>query len=246
MIPSETPDIESSSPAYAKRFSGAVGEYFLEVQQNAVSKLLGDVSGVDVLDIGGGHAQLTPFLVRTGANVTVLGSDAAGEQQLAALLNPSEYKYQTGNLLELPFEDQSFDVVIALRLLPHLVNWQRFVAEMCRVAKSAVVVDYPDKRSVNYFSDALFAAKKAVEHNTRPYRCFSGGELAVPFNHAEFQASDTVRQFALPMALHRALGSRTVASSLEGVMGAVGIRQFFGSPVIRKYERHDAGSGQHR
>ena len=156
----ETPDSESSTLEYARRFSGPVGEYFLDVQQRAIVELLGQYETLNVLDIGGGHAQLTPFLVHSGATVTVLGSDSAGRQQLDDVLGKEHYHYQVGNLLELPFADQSFDVVIAIRMLPHLVNWERFVTEMCRVAKTAVIVDYPDKRSVNYFSDALFAAKK--------------------------------------------------------------------------------------
>ena len=233
----ETPDVESSTPEYARRFSGPVGEYFLDTQQSAIVQLLGQYDTLKVLDIGGGHAQLTPFLVHSGAVVTVLGSDESGRQQLDDVLGKKDYHYKVGNLLELPFADQSYDVVIAIRMLPHLVNWERFIMEMCRVAKTAVVVDYPDKRSVNYFSDALFAAKKKIEHNTRPYKCFSTRELEQPFEQAGFNPDETIRQFSLPMALHRGVGSRKFSAALEGIFAAIGIRRLFGSPAIKKFTR---------
>ena len=236
-IEQETPDVESSTPEYAQRFSGPVGEYFLDIQQSAIMQLLGQHNTLNVLDIGGGHAQLTPFLVRSGATVTVLGSDDSGRQQLDEVLGHEEYRYQVGNLLELPFADQSFDVVIAIRMLPHLVNWERFIKEMCRVAKTAVIVDYPDKRSVNYFSDALFAAKKKIELNTRPYKCFGTRELELPFEQAGFIPDETFRQFSLPMALHRGVGNRKFSATLEGIFTAIGVRRLFGSPAIKKFTR---------
>ena len=53
-------------------------------------------------------------------------------------------QFATGNLLTLPFIDRAFDVVISYRLLPHVTNWEQLLSEMCRVAKTSVIVDYPE------------------------------------------------------------------------------------------------------
>ena len=54
----ETADVETSSEDYARRFSGRVGEYFLEVQARAALDLLVPWPGARVLDVGGGHGTL--------------------------------------------------------------------------------------------------------------------------------------------------------------------------------------------
>lgn len=62
----ETADIETASEDYATRFSGAVGEYFLELQLKIVLQFLEQYSATSLLDVGGGHAQLAVPLVEKG------------------------------------------------------------------------------------------------------------------------------------------------------------------------------------
>jgi len=242
----ETPDIESSSEAYAKRFSGPVGQYFLQVQQNAVTRLLAPGTNLTILDVGGGHAQLTPFLTEAGCDVTVLGSTAAGRIQLDSRIGADAYQYDVGDLLALPYDNDTFDVVIAIRLLPHLHQWEKFISELCRVSRSSVIVDYPDKRSANYFADMLFTAKKAVEKDTRPYRCFSSREMERSFSQSAFQSAQSIRQFAVPMAFHRALRSRAISETLEKITALTGLQQTFGSPVIRKFVNQQSTGAETR
>ena len=49
------PDVETASDDYARRFSGPVGEWFLDVQERACLDLLRPWRGGTVLDVGGGH-----------------------------------------------------------------------------------------------------------------------------------------------------------------------------------------------
>jgi 2-polyprenyl-3-methyl-5-hydroxy-6-metoxy-1,4-benzoquinol methylase len=71
----ETPDVETSSRAYARRFAGKVGAWFLAVQLRAVRKLLAPFGpGATLVDVGGGHGQLATPLAACGYEVTVLGS----------------------------------------------------------------------------------------------------------------------------------------------------------------------------
>ena len=78
----ETPDLESSTDEYAQRFAGPVGDYFLEVQTEAVRKLMPSPVGCSVLDVGGGHAQLAGPLVEAGYDVTILASDESCRDRL--------------------------------------------------------------------------------------------------------------------------------------------------------------------
>ena len=71
------PDIESSSDAYARRFSGPLGAWFLDVQARATLDLVAPLRARTALEVGGGHAQLTGPLVGAGLAVSVLGSSPA-------------------------------------------------------------------------------------------------------------------------------------------------------------------------
>ena len=68
------PDIETASDDYARRFSGEVGAYFLDVQARTTLSLLEPWPGARVLDVGGGHGQVAIPLAENGFDVTVTGS----------------------------------------------------------------------------------------------------------------------------------------------------------------------------
>ena len=65
------PDVETSSEDYARRFAGGVGAWFVEAQARITLELLAPWPRARVLDVGGGHAQLTGPLVEAGYDVTV-------------------------------------------------------------------------------------------------------------------------------------------------------------------------------
>ncbi len=231
----ENADVESASQDYARRFGGPVGEFFLAVQARTTLALL--TPRAAVLDVGGGHAQLTGPLVDAGHAVTVFGSEEVCRERVRPWVDDGRARFQAGELLKLPFGDRSFDVAIAFRLLPHVMRWADLVGELCRVARDAVVVDYPTRRSVNAISGALFGLKKGVEGNTRPFTVFRDRDIAKAFKAHGLEASARRPQFLFPMALHRALGMAPLSRVAEGLAGVTGLRGAFGSPVILKAER---------
>jgi ubiquinone/menaquinone biosynthesis C-methylase UbiE len=228
----ETPDIASSSEDYACRFSGSAGHYFLEVQSSEVLRLAQAHAAASILDVGGGHAQLTPTLVTHGFDVTVVGSTLDCRERLDRAILPRTFRYVSGDLLDLPFADASFDMVLAFRMLAHLNQWPRFIDELCRVARRAVVVDYPDLRSFNLASRPLFSVKHVVEKNTRPFRCFWRKEVLREFARNGFRAGAVRPQFFFPMALHRLVNCAVVSQLLESPFRWLGLTALFGSPVI--------------
>ena len=164
----ETADIETSSEAYARRFSGQIGEWFLNVQEDASLSMLAPYKRATILDVGGGHGQLTGALIRNDHPVTVLGSAEICRARIQDMIDTRRCSFKVGNIVDLPFDDKHFDIVISYRLLAHVNQWQEFISELCRVAKKAVIIDYPEIRSLNAFAPYLFDYKKNVEGNTRP------------------------------------------------------------------------------
>lgn len=230
------PDVVTSSEEYARRFAGPVGAWFLEVQARQTLRLLRPHRGGELLDVGGGHAQLTGPLVEAGFRVSVLGSEPGCAERLRPWLEPGRARFRAGDLLRAPFPDKSFDVVTAYRLLTHLDDWRGLVRELCRLARRAVLVDYPTRRSVNALADSLFAAKRSVEGDTRPFLVFRDAELHAAFADAGFVPRARRPQFLAPMALHRALGVAPLSRAFEEASRLLGLTAAFGSPVLALLE----------
>jgi 2-polyprenyl-3-methyl-5-hydroxy-6-metoxy-1,4-benzoquinol methylase len=233
----EAPDVETSSADYARRFTGAVGEWFLDTQARTTLALLRRWPAASVLDVGGGHGQLTQPLIEAGHTVTVHGSQPICAERLRPWLDTGRASFVSGPLLRAPFPDRAFDVVLAFRLLPHVERWRDLVTALARLARHAVIVDYPTRRSVNAAADLLFGLKKRVERDTRPFRVFSDGEIEAAFGRAGFRATARRPQFFLPMALHRALRLAPLSRGLEAGSAALGLTRLLGSPVILRLER---------
>ena len=208
-----------------------MGRYFLDLQARLVRESLSAVPEVEsILDVGGGHAQVAPVLAEAGYRVTVLGSALECFEHSAAQL--ARHEKVVGDLQSLPYGDDSFDAVLSLRTLTHLVGWRRLIEEACRVARTAVIVDYPSLRGLNALSDPLFPLKRRVEGNTRRYRLFSPAQIEREFSSCGFEVTWARPQFFFPMVLHRLIGSSTIASGLEALPRALGLTRWLGSPVV--------------
>jgi SAM-dependent methyltransferase len=233
----EDADVETSSDAYARRFGGAVGGYFLERQSAAVLELLRPWPGASVLDVGGGHGQVTGPLVEAGYAVTVLGSDPACEARVRQWTSSGRARFLAADLLAPGLADRSYDAVLSLRLLPHVRRVGELVATLARLARAAVIVDYPTRRSVNAVSGLLFGLKRGFEGDTRPFSVFGDLEIEAAFAARGYFPSGRQPQFFAPMALYRALGSAGVARAIEGTASALGLTRALGSPVVLRLER---------
>ena len=234
---SDQADADTSTDAYARRFAGPVGAWFLEVQRRIVLDLLSPWPGANLLDLGGGHAQVAASLIAAGHRLTVAGSRETCRERLDRTLPPASFAYRTVDLLDLPWPDRSFDVVLSLRFLSHVIHWQRLLEEMCRVARHAVVLDYADRRSFNLVVGPLFAAKRRLEGNTRRYHVFDRQVLVAEFARHGFGSPAARPEFFFPMVVHRAVGLVPFARSVEGALRALGVTRRLGSPVILRVQR---------
>ncbi|MEP6573956.1 MAG: class I SAM-dependent methyltransferase [Gemmatimonadota bacterium] len=232
-------DVETSSDGYARRFSGSVGRWFLEVQSRVTSRILTALPEHSrILDVGGGHGQLVDAVLDGGHQLTIIGSDPRCGHRLTKWTEAGRLKFEIGNLLSLPYPDSTFDAALCFRLMPHVgEEWPRLISELCRVSARMVIIDYPSAESVNFLAERLFAIKKRVEGDTRPFRVFGRAEIDSAFRAAGFRISRREPQFLWPMALHRAHHSAFIGRMLEAPVRGLGITRALGSPVIAMAER---------
>lgn len=230
------PDIETASEEYASRFGGAVGEFLLERQRETVLSLIESApKNSKVLEVGGGHGQLTRAWIENGHEVWVQGSS---EKAFTCLdkawetFDNSRCHKVVSSYYHLPFPDKSFDIVSSVRLLSHVDDWQVLIKEMCRVSRGAVIIDYPPKASFNLFYPLLFKLKKRVEGNTRPYLRFQKDEIVNCFDNAQFRLVKKRAEFFVPMVVHRWLKRPKISSAVEKACLSLGLTNVFGSPIV--------------
>jgi hypothetical protein len=83
----------------------------------------------------------------------------------------------------------------------------------------------------------MFGLKKALEGNTRTYTSFSNRQIAAVVAGASFTVALEIKQFFLPMVLHRATGAAAPMRWAEAGARWIGLTGAFGSPVILRADR---------
>ena len=116
-------------------------------------------TGMDLLDVGCGPASITADLAERVAPGRVVALDAAADALEAARKTLRErglseqVEVTSGDVMALPFEDASFDVVHAHQLLQHLDDPVAALAEMRRGVRPGGIVA---ARDAVYSADAWF------------------------------------------------------------------------------------------
>lgn len=110
-------------------------KYWDSFEKGRVLPLLGEVKDKKILDVGAGTGRLAIRLAKAGAKVTALDVSEAMLNKLKA--KSYKLKAVVGDAENLPFADESFDIVIAAFLVVHLKDPNRFFKEAYRVLKQS-------------------------------------------------------------------------------------------------------------
>jgi ubiquinone/menaquinone biosynthesis C-methylase UbiE len=222
-----------------RRFGGPIGDLVASEQARVLTAFVGDVRGRSVLDVGTGTGRAALLLARGGARVT--GVDASAEMLAVARSRArdegADVQFLVGDAHALDFADRSFDIVVCLRVIMHAARWRESIGELCRVSRGMVVVDYPSARSAAAAESAARRVVHAFGATTEPYRVFWDRSIAAAFEANGFRIRSVHRQFVLPIALHKAVGSRRFTTGVEGVLARSGMLRAAGSPVTVVAER---------
>lgn len=93
--------------------------------------------GSSILDAGCGEYGLAAFM----PDATITGIDIVPPETVAA-----ELKYVHGSILDMPFDDGSYDIAVSVDVLEHLSADLRpaAIGQLVRVARKVVVITFPD------------------------------------------------------------------------------------------------------
>jgi SAM-dependent methyltransferase len=133
-------------------------EHFIALEYAAA--LLSLVRAKSVLDVGSGTGRAVRFLRQQRPELQVEGLEPVSELRGQAQALGTVLHEGSGD--ELPFDDGSFDVVMSFGVLHHVPDPTPVVAEMTRVARSAVMISDSNRFGQGSITNGM--VKMAVYH----------------------------------------------------------------------------------
>lgn len=227
------------------RFSGGIGQLLLESQEAILVDALAPGPGRTIADIGTGTGRAALALARSGA--AVIGIDASNEMLAVARKRAAELeargalagtlRFERGDAHALPLADRSVDAAVCLRVLMHTPDWRRCLAELCRVAQSRIVFDFPSATSAAALQSGARRLAHAAGFRTEAYRVMRAAAVRRELARHRWRVRSSHHQFVLPIALHKALGSPRLTRAVEGAFASAGLLRLLGSPITIVAER---------
>ncbi|MGN0062911.1 MAG: class I SAM-dependent methyltransferase [Nocardioides sp.] len=137
-------DYDQWAEAYATE--NATGFFNAWYERPAVLRLLGDVSGKRILDVGCGSGPTTAALLERGADVS--GFDVSAAMVGIARRHLPDADLRVHDLaVPLPWQEGTFDAAVASLVLHYLPDWSAPLAELRRVlvpgGRLVVSVNHP-------------------------------------------------------------------------------------------------------
>lgn len=117
-----------------------------DLNKECIERIVEDVLGSNVLEVGCGRGYLARILSKkydvTGIDIDI--SMNKNQEKLKFVIGGSEY---------LPFEDESFDTVVCTHTLEHVLDFEKSLSELRRVARRRVIIVVPKQRPYRYTFD---------------------------------------------------------------------------------------------
>lgn len=180
-----------------KRFSGPGGSYIDSTEKEAVKEILGDIKNKRVLEIAAGTGRFTEIVSKEAKKVTACDiskpmlSIAKQKYNGEKINNINYVKVDAENL---PFEENEFEIVFAIRFMHLVNNPEKFLKEMKRVTKDKIIFD-----TFSFSSFRIFY-NKMLPMGSRLYKEEEVRELA---NKLGLKIDKKLESFALPFGVYR-------------------------------------------
>ena len=200
--------MHNDSPFYGYNVAVIQDQYVGRGAVGVVDFLLPHVKpGLSVLDAGCGPGTITQGLAEIAAPGKVIGCDlepgmVARAAELAEGKGLDNLSFQVGNILDLPFEDNTFDVVMSCAVTEHLNEPVKAMSELGRVAKQGGIVGITRTDwSASLFAPPCPSAERFIElfergFTTQGATMFGGKDLPRMLQEAGLTVEELVITFS--------------------------------------------------
>jgi SAM-dependent methyltransferase len=180
-----------------KRFSGG-GRLVNRREKEAALGALGPLEDTSVLEIACGTGRFSVAMAERGADVTGIDISgpmlAQGRESARNAGLADQIEFLRGDAARLPFPDDSFDAVLAMRFFHLADRPQAFLAEMERVSRDRVVFDTFRSLSTRSLYTWLLPMGSRL-HSRR--------DVESLLSSVDLDLEDATHDFVLPYGLYR-------------------------------------------
>ncbi len=189
-----------------KRFSQG-GRLIDRREKRAVLEALAPIEGTRILEIACGTGRFTTMLANRGADIVGVDISEAMLQQARGRARDAgvadRLEYLRGDAGRLPFPDDQFDAVLAMRFFHLCDSPTEFMTELRRVSRRQVVFDTFNR----YSTRSLY--NWALPMGSRLY---DEREVAELLSAAGLELAAAEHDWVLPYGLYRQLPGRAAAA----------------------------------
>ena len=132
--------------AYDAWYQTARGSWIGQQEFSILLKLFRPKAGQSLLDVGCGTGYFSQRFQQSGLEVTGLDPDSTMIE--FAKKKEGQVKYIEGDVLALPFTDNSFDYCSAITSLCFVAEPEKAISEMLRVSRHGVILGLLNRHSV--------------------------------------------------------------------------------------------------
>jgi SAM-dependent methyltransferase len=119
-----------------------------DLNSQCMDFILQNIVGNVILDVGCGKGYLISRIAATYPQLTIYGVDILAEEH-----KKGNITFVQGFADNLPFEDRMFDTVICTHVLEHIIDLDKAISELHRVARRRVIIVVPRQREYIYTPD---------------------------------------------------------------------------------------------
>ncbi len=181
----------------SKRFSRG-GQLIDQREKQAVLEALSPVEDKKILEIACGTGRFTAMLASNGADIIGLDISSAmlqqGRQKVRQNGVSKDIEFMRGDAARLPFPDNHFDAVFAMRFFHLAETPAAFLAEMSRVSRTQVFFDTFNRYSTRTIYNWLLPMGS---------RLYSESEVESLLGRADLSLTDESHDFILPYGFYR-------------------------------------------
>jgi ubiquinone/menaquinone biosynthesis C-methylase UbiE len=111
----------------------------------SLTDLLGETHPKRVLEVGCGEGHMTEFARKKLPQAGFTALDISNSIVSGAARDYQAIRFVCGNAYRLPFDENQFDLVLALESLEHMTNAEHALSEIRRVGSQDVIVSVPQE-----------------------------------------------------------------------------------------------------
>ena len=179
-------------------------------------------------------ARVAPRSVWRRRARAAIGVDASGEMLRVAGRRAADagvpLPLAVTDAHALPFGDRSFDAAVSLRVLMHAIDWRQCVAELCRVARWRVVIDFPSRTSFAALESAGRRLGNRLGGSFEAYRVMAERDVVDALRATAFASSWCGASSCCRLPCTRRWGRRGLTETVERGLASIGLSRLLARP----------------